>query len=439
MLVAMNELAVEAQPERVVVPDVPPPPGTALSDAPSTGDAKPQDGAWLKLLKLKVNQQGKFVNEQIGMNAAVILENHPAWKGALRFNEVTKEVECIGGPLSEADRTPAQLLTAVENWLQKNEDLNLSSAVVAAEMLHVARRHSYDPLRDYLLGLKWDGVERLPTFLEQYCGAVTTLDVDGEPMDITNRVRMVGVKWFIAAVARALDPGCKADNVLVLEGPQGAGKSAMLRALGGRWFTDSPMVLNDKDSKMLASMSWIIELAELSAMRKVETEAQKAFFSACEDKLRPPYGRVVETFPRRCVFAGTTNETEYLPDATGNRRFWAAFCEKFDVEKAKRDRDLLWAEAVARYNRGEPHWCNAEESASLEVVANQRLRSSGLAETVMEWWTGMEPEKRPGFFTCNDVALEALGLPKHQADASYERIGRTCKKLGFERTRIAGV
>lgn len=383
-------------------------------------------GPWRLEMKTKTTENGDIRPDQVGYNVSLVLEQHAAWKGRLRFNDLTKDIDCDGGPISKADKK-ADLLTAVENWLQREENLNLHVSVVCSRLLYVARRHSHDPVKEYLESIRWDGVPRLDTMLEKYCGALTT----NEQIDVTGFVRTAGAKWMISGAARGLNPGCKADNVLVLEGPQGIGKTTMLEVLGGQWYAKSENTLTDKDSKMLVGRAWIVELAELSAVRNTETEAQKAFFTAREDMFRPPYGRKVESFPRHCIFAGTTNEGTYLRDETGNRRYWCISCGRFNLIALRRDRDQLWAEAVSRYKSGELWYFDEAQSASAEQVANQRLRGSNIVDSISDWWLRMDPDRRPTEFTITDIAVGALDIPRFKIEESSAWIGRALKKMGF--------
>ena len=179
-------------------------------------------------------------------------------------------------------------------------------------MEHFARRRAFNPLLDRLEGTAWDGTARLDTMLVAYFGA--------EDIPYT---REVGRRWMISAVARACKPGCKADHIPVLEAPQGSLKSTAcgVLALEPAWFADEVADLGTKDSALDLHGKWVIELGELSAMRRSDIERVKAYVSRQVDHFRPPYGRRSQDHPRRCVFVGTTNADSYLADETGNRRF----------------------------------------------------------------------------------------------------------------------
>jgi predicted P-loop ATPase len=165
---------------------------------------------------------------------------------------------------------------------------------------------------------------------------------------------------MISAVARIFEPGCKADYALVAEGKQGLGKSSGIKALaGGEWYTDDIADVGSKDAAMQVRGRLLVEIAELKTLTTgtAENSHVKAFMSRSVDHFRPPYGRRVGDFPRQAVLFGTVNHFQYLKDETGARRFWPISCNgPVRVEEIKRDRDQLWAEAVARYRKKEK-WC----------------------------------------------------------------------------------
>ncbi len=186
-------------------------------------------------------------------------------------------------------------------------------------------------------------------------------------------MRAVWKCFLISAVARVYEPGCKADHVPIIEGPQGIWKSSAVEALASPWFTDELADLGSKDAAMQTHAAWIIEVAELDSMGKPEVSKIKAFISRTVDRFRPPYGRRVIEAPRQCVFVGTTNSSEYLKDATGARRFWPVKAGKIDLAAIKRDRDQLWAEAVTLHKEGVVWWPDANTTRLAEVEQAARL------------------------------------------------------------------
>lgn len=403
-----------------------------VTDAPTSAD----DGPWIELLIADPNSKGKGWRS-CSSNVGLILEFAEGVGGFVKWNDVTRDIVVTGGIFAS---TPTQTLaTVVTGWLQRKWGVYVNTAVTKECLLAVARKHTIDPLRDYLEGLTWDGSPRLDTWLEVFCD-VETIDADGE--DITEWVRRIAARWAIAAVARALDPGCKVDTVLILEGRQNLGKSSLFAALGGQWFVDDKINLGDKDSKMLASQTWICELAELASLHKSETETQKAFLTQRKDKFRPPYGAVMEEFPRRCIFVGTVNVDEfddgYLRDRTGNRRYWPVRCTgALDVKGIAEARDQLFAEAVVRYKAGERWWFDHLESEAFErAVTNSRVEREpdSLAEAIRFWWS-TTLQQRPAELTLRTIAI-AVGLDIAKITRTDEtRLGRVLKQLGFDRHR----
>lgn len=203
----------------------------------------------------------------------------------------------------------------------------------------------YDPVADYLDGLMWDGVPRLRSWLAAYMGAEET------PLNSA-----LGGLTLVAAVRRVRRPGCKYDQILVLEGPEGRGKSSAIEILAGTEnFSDQTILtLDDKGQQEAISGIWLYEIADLAGMSKADTEKVKAFCSRTVDRARPAYGRTRQDKPRRCVFIATTNHDTYLKSQTGNRRFGSVRTGHVQLEALRRDRDQLWAEASAIEARGVP-------------------------------------------------------------------------------------
>jgi hypothetical protein len=208
--------------------------------------------------------------------------------------------------------------------------------------------HTFDPIREYLDRLVWDGVSRLDRWLTTYCGAADT------PLN-----RAFGRKTLIAGVRRVRQPGVKFDFMLVLEGPQGQGKSTLLRILAGgdQNFSDAEIIGDSKREQQEAVQGvWFYEVGELEGMSKHDVTAIKLFLSKTHDSARPAYGHGRVDRPRRCIFIGTTNDEGYLRDPTGNRRFWPVKLGKglIDLTGIAQDRNQLLAEAAVAEATGEP-------------------------------------------------------------------------------------
>lgn len=292
-------------------------------------------------------------------NIILILENDPAIKGHVTHDDFSGfDVVVNGLPWNKkakawGDRDDANLRV----WLEQKYDITGKDKINDA-LAAVLTKHTYHPIRNYLNGLKWDGTPRLEHLIIDYIGAEDT------PLN-----RTMTRKHFTAAVARVMQPGCKYDYCLILTGPEGAGKSTLLYKMGGKWFNDSIVTTEGKEGMEQLRKAWIIEMGELSSIKRSDVEQVKAYLSKRVDTYRAAYGRTVVEHPRQCVFCGTTNEEFFLKGNTGNRRFWV-----IDIHPEMRkytdwqtavdnDRDQLWAEAVHYYKAGETLYLNEADEA----------------------------------------------------------------------------
>ena len=263
-------------------------------------------------------------------------------------------------------------------------------------------------------------MERLDRWLTIYLSAQNT-----------NYSRAVGARWLVSAVARIYRPGVKADCCLILEGPQGSRKSTALKTLAGPYFTDELADLGTKDSVLQTRGVWIIELSELDTLNRSEVGRIKAFMSRTTDRFRPPYGKRLVESPRQCVFAGTVNHSNYLRDETGGRRFWPVACGSIDIDGLARDRDQLWAEAKARFDRGFLWWLETAELVQ-EAAAEQadRYEEDPWEELVARWI-----EDRPSA-AVGEVLSLCLDKPRAQwTQSDKNRVARCFQALGWERYR----
>lgn len=315
--------------------------------------------------RLKTNPQSGAVAQTID-NVMIILDNDPLLKGKFALNEFAGRGEVLGAlPWNVSD--VRRLWSDTDNnglywYLERAYSVTKRGNIDAALDLHAAT-HSFNEVQDFLNGLTWDGVPRLDTLFIDYLGAE-----DGDYN------RAVCRKAFTAAVARAMHPGCKFDNMLILCGPQGLGKSTLLEKMSRGWFNDSIRSFEGKEASELLQGVWLVEIAELDAFRRTDVARIKQFLSLLADRYRAAYGRHVSEKKRSCVFFGTCNEIQFLQDTTGNRRFWPVDVGRFPAKKSvfeHLDEDTIsqiWAEAKTRWQIGEPLFLSGE----LENLAKQR-------------------------------------------------------------------
>ncbi|MBZ5620768.1 MAG: DUF3854 domain-containing protein [Acidobacteriia bacterium] len=333
-------------------------------------------------------------------NAIAAFRHAPEWGGVLAFNEFAWGTVVLKpapwGIVPKGEWTDHEDRLAAE-WLQRQGVL-VSVEIAGQAVQTAARDHPFHPVKSYLQGLQWDGVERVDRWLSTYLGA-----------EDTEYSRAVGSRWLISAVARIFRPGAKADCCLILEGPQGIRKSTALRTVAGEYFTDELADLGSKDAAMQTRGVWIIELSELDNLNHAEVARIKAFMSRTTDRFRPPYGmRLVES-PRQCVFAGTVNHATYLRDETGGRRFWPIACGRIDIHALVGNRDQLWAEAKVRFESGAVWWLDTPDLVQLASDQQEaRYEGDPWEEVIGPWLESKEST------TISEVLEKCINKPQAQ-------------------------
>lgn len=293
----------------------------------------------------------------------------------------------------------------------------------AAAIESICHDRSFHPVQKYFNNLEWDGTERLGKWLGRYLGAET---------DPWEYLQGVGTKWMVAAVARIFQPGCKFDHMLVLEGLTDIGKSKALRMLatfhGEEYFYDgmSFAKISDKDTMQNIQGFLILEFPELSSLQNREVEEVKQWITIQEDRGRKPYGREPVVYPRQFVLAGSTNNSEYLKDATGNKRFWPVKCgDSLDLVSLEIDRSQLWAEAVVLYRSGYRYWIpEGDEILGLAKEAQAlRMVTHPWNDAVLEYLeeTMSTGEKRC-FVTSAEILEKAIKKPLERVKKSDEMV-----------------
>lgn len=320
----------------------------------------------------------------------------PAAAGVVAFNEFTNDVVKLRDP---PWGTPAGVWEETDelelgNWLVHDNFMpSMPRGTLEEAVAMVAKRHRYHPVRAYLDTLRgtWDGDKRCSAWLRRCCLEEDEYD-DAAPLQ--QYLARVGTWVLMALCARVLTPGCKFDYMLILEGPQGWGKSTLARLLGGEHFADTGLVLGDKDSYQNLQGVAVYEWGELDALNKAEVQKVKQFISSAKDRFRASFDRRAKDYPRQVVFVGTTNEDHYLTDGTGNRRFWPVrLTRHIDLDWFRAHRDQLMAEALSYVEAGERFYPTPKEQRALFDEQQQQRQIENAIEAAIRRYLYDENQK----------------------------------------------
>lgn len=388
-------------------------------------DTSPTD--WLQ--HVIWNAKGDAIKSKSIHNAMLYIQYHDLFQGIFAYNEFNHKIYMMRRPPWNLGRGKWEPVvaddddaTALRGYLE-TVGISLGKDDTYAAVSRVAKHNRFNPVRDRLTGLVWDGVERLSKpycWLARYLGA--------EPTAVN---RAFGRKFLISACARIMQPGVKVDTVLVIEGEQGSRKSSSLRALcspfGDKYFLDNLSDPYGKDGKMLLQGKLIVELAELEAFSRSEVRQEKSFITTQVDEFRPPFARSVVEYPRTFIIAGSTNQEEYLKDPTGARRFWPVRTGEIDLALLQEDAEQLWAEAFVAYNAGEQWWLDADEEKAAAVEQAKRYKTDP--------WVGLIREALLGDTVTNvNTVLQRLDVGKRERTIyTNERVSAILRQLGYER------
>lgn len=367
-------------------------------------------------VRLRLQRSGKGVIEKSVINCGRVFELDPALQG-LCYDLLADDIKIDQKhpvpwerrPGSWTDADDAQLYTYVAgNYTEFPRQYVLDQKIIRAQ------GRSYHPVKNYLESLEWDGEARASTLLIDYLGAEDSV-----------YTREATEKTLLAAVRRIYEPGCKFDNMLILSGPPGTGKSTLIARLGGCWFSDNLTFEDMKDKTAAEKLRgyWLLEIGEMKGMRKMDVESIKAFISRQEDIYRAAYGRNVEKHPRQCVIFGTVNNVDgYLKDISGNRRFWPIEItggqDKKPWDFTDADRDQIWAEIYFRYKElGERSLLLSREAGQIalekQVEALEGDEREGLVDAFLNRklpkdWDDMGRESRIAFLDGDSDAIMAI-------------------------------
>jgi putative DNA primase/helicase len=362
------------------------------------------------MLELESDARGNYLSSAI--NIDLILRNDIRLKNKFRYNEFNAKRYVTSSlpwrkvleiePLKNVD------YSGLRNYIEAVYGI-VSNLKIEDSLAIEYERQSFHPIREYLNSLSWDGCKRLDTLLIDYFGAKDSI-YTREAI----RVPLVG------AVARVFCPGIKFDLVLTLVSEQGTFKSTFLKKLGKEWFSDTFMTVNGKEAFEQVQGAWIIEMAELSGLRKAEVEAVKHFITKQEDVFRPAYARTSEVFKRQCVFFGTTNVKDFLRDPSGNRRFLPIDVVPDAIKKSvikdltDFEVDQIWAEAVNLFKNSQPLYLSPqadilakfEQASHSEIDDRQGLILNYLDMRLPKNWAKLSLEERRLYINGGDYSGE---------------------------------
>lgn len=383
-------------------------------------------------------------------NLLLILENDVALSGLFYLDEssnqvvLTREPPWNSGSVDEFTDTDACELAA---WLQhpNHYGMPVSDKAVLSAVITVARRHRRHPIREYLQGLVWDGQPRVEAMLSTLFGVVDT-----------PYARQAAICFAVGAVARVLwvDPrqpmvGAKVDFMLVVEGKQGKKKTTGLQTLfSPKWYVETLESPSGTDFYQILRGKWGVEIAEMDSFAKADITAVKAAITRLTDTYRAPYERVPRSYRRECVLVGTTNESEYLRDATGGRRFLPVRVDDggdVNLRAILDSRDQLWAEAVHLFNEGVQWWVLP---AGIEEEQEQRYQEDSWEGLIAMWLAmkvvgdGRYPPRLGGatvvvdWTTTSEVLQYAIGVDTARHDRQAQmRVAHAMKRLGWAHKR----
>ncbi len=348
-------------------------------------------------------------------NAARILESDPAYKGRIYYDEFLQRVIRRNSPAREwEDKDDLEATRHIQDLLMMPK---MGRDVVSQAVISVAHQHPRNCVREWMDGLKWDGTPRVDAFFADCFGA-----------EMTDYSQAASRNFWISMVARVYRPGCKVDNMVILEGDQGVGKSTALQIIGGDWFAEQhESATNPKAFAEILQGKLLIEISEMDAFTNAEVSRVKQTVSCQADRFRASYGRHAVDHPRTCVFVGTTNKDEWNRDETGARRFWPIRCSEVNLEAITTHRTQLFAEAVKRQKANESYWIMPSEATKAEQ--DERFSGDAWLEQIMTILKG------EASITTAKIA-DKLPIPLERRDRGSEmRIGKCLRFLRWERKR----
>lgn len=396
-----------------------------IYDPSSAAAGSPDEDLRSLAERLNINDKGKPTPGSL-YNLELIASEAPTYKGRLWWSERQMAVMIDDRPLKQTDITQFQLYCETEfDIIERSTDAVLSI------LSNVAQRHPRNEIKEWWESVMWDGDGRLETWLIHAAG-----------IEDTRLHRAYSRMFLISVVARAYDPGCKLDQVLLLMGSQGAKKSTLFQKLvGHRWFSDSFMDLGNKDAYMQLYKALVYEWSENFKGGQLALEREKAFITSQRDTFRPPYGKIVETFDRHTVIVATSNLDHPLVDPTGSRRWWPiVVADRIDLDWIEENRDQIWAEALIHYKKhielggkagtGYEWWI--EKDSELDRLrqnkAEEFTREDPRLDLVVAW-----AKKRPCPVTLTELGEQVLAIPPNDITKHTNNLTQLLREAGFVR------
>lgn len=388
-------------------------------------------------------------------NFEIVMDHDERFAGKLKYNEFSHRPYLTGSVPWEVERSyriwSSYDDSALFSILQSDYGLNNRNDYFDA-LKNVSMRLRFHPVRNILDSLEWDGQENIRRLLVDYLGA--------EDIDYTYQVMRL---WMLGGVARIYEPGYKFDYTLILQGKQGIGKSTFLKllALNDEWFNDSLDSLDSDKAAQSLMGSWIVELAELKSLARTAggVDSVKRFLTAAQDKYRVPYERRTDIFLRQCIFAGTTNKSDFLQDETGNRRFLIVPTGVSEPKRnlfessAVEDMKAAWAQAVYIWRTERPNLL-LPDSCQEEALKLQQdsMADDGKIGIIMEflkdkqrtcaleiWANALNENGRPQKWQASEINNIVSSLPGWERMKNPGKFGEFGSQRGFQKSGVGVV
>lgn len=370
--------------------------------------------------RLEINYPDKGVPACNVDNVVKVLEGFSEFKEGIWFDNFQRRIFTTWKS-KKREWTDADDLQ-IQRFMQNKIGLTRTAkqTVQDAVSLH-AHNNRTNEFEEWIKSLTWDGVERCEYFFDNYMGAPHG-----------DYCRAVSKSFWVGMVARGCSPGCQLDTMIILEGEQGTFKSSALRAIGGKWFSEVHKSVKDTDFPLIFHGKLLLEFGEFNSFRRAEINAIKGIVTNRIDRLRSPYGKRFEDYPRTCSFVATTNDDAYLGDVTGARRFLPIRTSKIDLEDIIKFREQFFAEAYQLFKAGTPWWIFPESAKDEQEIRRQT------DEWELPLRDNLEADLRSQF-TIWEIAKEFLDIPLPDLNKpTQQRIGQCLRAIGLERCKSNG-